>query len=298
MSGPDVAPEAPAWREPWRTGGIITLVRRPRLLWMFTQGELRNRYRGTWLGGLWDYMRPLMRFFVYFFVIGEVLGLSKKVDNFGVYIFSGLIVTQVFAGAITSGTRSLEKHSGLLRRVNVPRETIPLATVVAAFIKQKAALIILAAAALLVGWRPNRLEALPLAVGSVLLLVAFIAGLAMFTSVANMYVRDTQYAVETVVMLTRWATPVMYPWTLVQDRFGEPLTTIYLSNPVTMAMIGIRTAIWEPTVDPAKWSDQLPPVPALPMVLSVVISVVTFALGLWLTRRTEHRVASRISWNS
>lgn len=298
MTNPEVADE-PAWREPWRTGGIIAVARHPRVLWLFARGEMRDRYRGTWLGGLWDYMRPLTRFFVYFVVIGILLEISKSVDNFGVYIFSGIVTVQLFASALVSGTRSLAKHSSLLRRVNVPRENIPIATVLASFLRQRPAVIILVIATVLTGWRPNHLAALPFAVAGVLLLGLFVSGLSLITSVANMYVRDTQYAVETLVMLTRWASPVLYPWTLVSQQFGDGwVTTLYLSNPVTIAMIGIRQAFWAPTVSAANVSETMPPVPTLPVVLSVLLSLSTFALGLWLVRRTEHRVASRLSWNS
>lgn len=298
MTTPDVT-AAPPWREPWRTGGPLALVRRPQIVWLLAQGELRNKYRGTWLGGAWEYVRPLTRFFVYFVVIGILLEISKRVDNYGVYVFSGVVTVQFFASALVSGTRSLAKHGSLLRRVNVPREALPIATVLAALIRQRPAVIILALAAVATGWRPNHLAAVPQLVAGVIMLMVFVSGLALITSVANMYIKDTQHAVDTLVTLTRYGSPVIYPWTLVSDKYGVDslITTIYLSNPVTVAMYGIRAFFWEPTVS-AEAAAELPPIPPLPLALSVVISLGTLAFGLWLVRRTEHRVASRISWSS
>jgi len=300
------ADQLPKWREPWRTGGIATLVREPQLVLMFTRNEMRDRYQGTLLGSAWDYMRPLTRFFVYFVVIGILLGISKSVPNFGIYIFSGVLVVQIFISAVQSGTKSLSRNSGLIRRVNVPQQAIPLASVLAAFLRQRPSVIILVVAAVIVGWHPSHLSALPALIGGVGMLAVFVSGVTMITSVVNMYVRDTQYAIETLVMLTRWASPVIYPWSLVPARFGAHslITTIYFSNPVTVALFGVRTAVWEPTVSRAQWhameanpgaAAKVPTMPLLPLFLSIVITLSTIAVGAWLVHRTEHRVASRVS---
>ena len=116
----------PKWRIPWQTGGLGTLVREPRLLWIFTRAEMRDRYQGTLLGKAWDYMRPLTRFFVYYVVIGILFGITKAVPNFGIYIFSGVLVVQIFISGVQSGTKSLSRNTGLIRRVNIPRQVIPL----------------------------------------------------------------------------------------------------------------------------------------------------------------------------
>jgi len=298
VSAADLAGSPPAWRESWRTGGVTSVLLNPQVLGVFVRSELRDKYRGTWLGGVWSYARPLTRFFVYFIVIGVLFNFSKRYPNFPVYIFCGIVVVQYFATALVSGTRSLAKHQGMLRRVNIPSENIPIASVVASFVRQRQSMIILVIATALTGWRPVRLSGIPYAIGGAVILTVFVSGLVLIFSVANMYVKDTQYAVETIVMMARWASPVIYPWTLVPDRFGPVITTIYLSNPVTVAMFGLRAAFWEPTVDKKVWTHALPPLPLLPLTLSVVISIVTFAVGVWVMHRAEHRVASRIQWNS
>lgn len=307
MATAEVAtPTFPAWRQPWQTGGLRAIAREPRLLLIFTQAEMRDRYKGTLLGNAWDYMRPLTRFFVYYVVIGVLIGVTKSVPNFGIYIFSGVVVVQVFASAVQSGTKSLARNAGLIRRVNVPRQVIPLASVLAAFLRQRPSVIILVIAALFAGWHPNHLSALPYLIGGLTMLALFVSGVTMITSVVNMYVRDTQYAIETLVMLARWASPVVYPWSLVPQRFGvhSLITTIYFSNPVTVALSGVRTAVWEPTVSQSQWhalkttasvAGRVPLIPLLPLILSVVITLVTFGVGTYLIHRTEHRVASRVS---
>jgi ABC-2 type transport system permease protein len=268
----------------------------PHVLSVLVGSEVRYRYHGTWLGSFWSYARPLSRFFVYYFVIGVLLGFSRY-PNFGVYVFCGIVVVQLFSSALVDGTRSLAKNQGLLRRVNIPSENIPIAAVIAGFVKQRPSIIILLIATVLTGWRPIHVTALPYAVGGLVILTVFTSGLVLITSVANMYVKDIQYAVETIVLLIRWGSPTLYPASLVLKRFGAPFFEIYMSNPVTVAMVGMRMAFWEPTVSKQAWS-QIPALPLPSLVLAVVISLATFAVGVWLMHRTEHRVASRIQWNS
>lgn len=289
----------PPWREPWRTGGLSSMLQHPRILWLFTQNELKDKYRGTWLGSLWAYAFPIMRFVVYFFVVGVLFGLHRKVVNFPVYIFCGVVTIQYFTTSLNTGTRSLSRNSSMLRRVNVPTESIPMAAVLASLIRLRPAATILLVAAVATGWRPLDVVYLPYAVAGMALLTVFVVGLVLISSVANMYVRDTQFAVEAVIMLAYWASPVIYPWTMVQQRFGDGwLTTAYLSNPVTVGMTGIRSAFWQPTTDPALLQASTPTLPLLPVVIAVAISVAALVLGLALVRRTEHRVASRVQWSS
>ena len=286
----------PPLRAPWRPDSLLSLLRNPQLIWVFVQTERGNKYDGTLLGSVWDFVRPLMQFFVYFVVIGYILGLRKSVPNFGIYCFAGVTVVQIFAMSITSATRSLSKNATLLRQANVPVEAIPIGSVVAATMRERAALLALVVGAILTGWRPNHLSYIPYAVGGFVLLVVFSAGLGMCTAVAAMYVKDTQYAIQSLLMLVRWISPIFYPWMLVAKVLPAPLMTLYLANPITVAMIGFRETFWAPTVGVALAHEKIKEPPYLPVVLSVIITLITFGVGVWLMRRTQHRVASRVKW--
>jgi ABC-2 type transport system permease protein len=285
-------------------------VRNPRLLWQFTRSEGRDKYRGTLFGGLWAYSKPLTRFLVYFLVIGVLLGLSRRVENFPVYIFSGVVVLQFFTSSLTSGTKSLAKQTSLMRRVNVAREFIPLSTVLVNVQRLRPAMIILVGAALLTGWRPSHVAGFPEAIAGMILLMVFAGGLVMVTGVANMYVRDTRYAVESVIMVASWASPTIYPWNLVAERYGEHswISYLYLSNPVTIAMFGMRAAFWEPTVPlaptgaPGQFPDEpLAPggvltLPLVPVLMSIAVTIATFLLGLSVVRKHQHNLLLRTEW--
>lgn len=295
MTAEGVPVDAPAWREPWRTGGLITALRQPRLLWHLVRVERGDRYQGTLLGGMfWAFAQPLARFLMYYVVIGIVLGLTKRVENFPVYIFCGIVMVQYFNAALKSGTRSLARSTGLLRRVNLPREYIPITAVLAQIMRLGPASIVLLVAAILTGWRPNHLVGVPYAVGGILLVTVFLIGLTLALGVGNAYIRDIAFGVELVTMLTHWISPVLYPLTLVQQTLGDgPLYTLYLANPLTIAMFGLRETFWAPTV-----ADDPIQIPGVAVALSVIISLTTLLIGVAIAHRFSHRLVLRGKWSS
>ena len=288
--------DAPAWREPWRTGGLIAAVRRPRLLWHLVRVERGERFEGTLLGGLfWQFAQPIVKFFMYLVVVGVILGLTKRVDNFAIYVFCGVIMVQFFNAAMKSGTKSMARSTSLLRRVNLPRELVPMTAVLAQILRLGPATIVLLVVAAFSGWRPNHLVGIPYALGGILLVVVFLVGLGLILSVGNTYVRDVGFGVELAAMMTHWISPVLYPLDLVTKTLGSgPLYTLYLANPLTIAMMGLRETFWAPTVSADQAADI--EIPGLALGLSVVISVATLLVGLAVVRRYSHRLVLRDTW--
>ncbi len=91
------------------------------------QKEIQARYQGSLLGLLWSYVQPLVRFCMYFFVIGLVLGLHKTVPNFAIHMFAALIGVHFFTETFSSGTRSIVRNKAIVRKMAMPREMFPVA---------------------------------------------------------------------------------------------------------------------------------------------------------------------------
>ena len=280
-------------REPWRVGGPVSLWRERRLLWQLTLSVRSKRLQGTVLGKAWDYINPLVQFSVYFLVIGKLLGLERSVPNFPLYIFTGLTTVQYFIGGLQSATASFEMNRRVIRAVQFPRELLPASRLLSEFVALGPPLIILVIVALLFGWRPDILS-LGVAVAGVLLMAVFTFGLGLLFGVANVFIRDTRQVVSVITTLARWAVPVIYPWTLVPDRFGDGLiTTLYLANPVTIATFGVREAFWHPTVE-----TPFPPIPLESVVVGIGITVAVVVLGFIVLRRYQWRMVQRLRWTT
>jgi ABC-2 type transport system permease protein len=99
-------PDAPL-ESPFSGGGLVDVFQRRYLLKLIVQKEIQARYQGSALGLLWSYIQPLVRFCMYFFVIGLVLGLHKDLPNFAIHLFCALVGVHFFTETFSAGTRAI-----------------------------------------------------------------------------------------------------------------------------------------------------------------------------------------------
>jgi ABC-2 type transport system permease protein len=251
------------------------------LLGLLVRRELKARYKDSTLGFFWSLLRPLSVLLVYYIAIGKVLGAQRAIPDFAIYIFTGLTAWQLFLEIVNGSTASIVGNAGLVKKVYLPREVFPLSTAGSAMFNFGTQLVILAAAMVAIGRVPTgtRLLYLPL---SLAVLLVFAMAIGLFLAAINVYLRDVQYLVEIGTNILFWASPVVYSWRLVSDALnGSWVETLYLSNPVTLAVLGMQRALW------VAGSDE--PVPdALParLLISLGIGLVL----LWLSQRLFNRL--------
>src|SRR5262245_57647318 len=142
----------PQLRDPAGRGGLMEVLRRRYLLRLLVRKELKVRYQGTVLGMVWSYIQPLTRFFVYFVVIGVVLGMNRAVPNFAVHIVAGMVMVHFFSETFRSTTGSVVKNQALVRKVGMPREMFPVAALLVSAVNLIPALVVLFTVAVLTGW--------------------------------------------------------------------------------------------------------------------------------------------------
>ncbi|MFD0540074.1 ABC transporter permease [Actinomadura luteofluorescens] len=143
-------------RAPGGDGGLRRTFRETYLLRLLVRRELRARYKGSLLGLGWSYVRPAVHFAVYFYVIGVFLGMDDRVENFPVYLFSGMVLINLFTETLHSTTRSVTGNAALVRKVFLPRELFPTASVLVSLVHFLPGLMILLGGAVAAGWRRPR----------------------------------------------------------------------------------------------------------------------------------------------
>ena len=231
--------------------GLFELFESRAILYALVKRELKSRYRGSIFGFAWALGKPLSMLLIYSLIIGEVLGASRSLDFFALYLFVGLMFWGFFAEAVGSSTNSLVNSSGLLQKIAFPREIIPLTSVVLAGVNTLIQVpILILGYAFFNSWPPiNKLMILPILVVALFL---FTLALSLMLSALNVYVRDIQPLTDLSLTLLMYACPIIYSWTFVYEqvisRFGNSaLFDIYILNPLASVFIGLQDALWPGT---------------------------------------------------
>ena len=238
---PSSVPDAPL-RAPAPSGGLVDVWGRSYLLRLLVRKEILSRYSGSFLGLLWSYVMPAMRFFIYFFVIGVIMGLHKDVPAFGIHMFAGLVFAHYFTETFSAGTRAIVKNRSILTKMPMPKEMFPVASMLVSAFHVIPGMVILTVAGYLIGWRPDPAGLLAGAMG--FLIVSLLGtALALLFSAANVFFRDFGNIVSTLTLFVHFTVPMVYPYALVQARFGA-FAKFYLLNPVAEAVLLNQRCFW------------------------------------------------------
>ena len=267
--------------------GLLDVYGDRFLLKLLVRKEIKVRYRGSVLGLMWSYVKPLVQFLIYFVALGIFLNLQRGTPNYAIYLFSGIVLVNFFTESLSNATRSIVDNRDLIRKIYLPRELFPVATVwvsAAHFLPQ---LLVLVGACLIVGWTPSFLQLA--AVVLIFLMVAVLGtGLGLLFGAVNVYFRDSENIVEMIVMVVTWASPVLYLWTMVDEAMGEWFW-IYQLNPMTVAVEVFHWAFWEPTLNAEQLVIETIPPGLLTLWLPIALMI---SLGLlFLGQLTFRRLA-------
>src|SRR5689334_10243306 len=231
--------------------------------------DFKIRYRNMSLGVLWSLLNPLVMMAVYFFVFTNIFK-NDNTPKFPLFLLCGIIPFNFFTVAWGTGTTSIVDNAGLIKRVPVPREVIPITTVLSCCIHLLVQVALLLTVAM-ISHRGANVQWLWLPVLWALEVV-FVCGLALLTSALNVFVRDTRYVVESATWVLLFLVPVFYDFAAIPDQYR----TIYDLNPVAATVISLRRIVYLAQ----------PPVAAT-MLKLVGVSVSVFLIGLAVFHRVK-----------
>jgi ABC-2 type transport system permease protein len=284
------APLAP----PWAEQGLLEVFRHRYILSLLVRREIAARYQGSVLGLVWSYVNPLTQFFIYYFVMGILFGRAQQTQAFAIHVFAGLIMVHFFIETMNAGTRSIVRNKSLVQKMAVPREMFPVASMLVSLFHVIPQVIILLIATFLAGWRPD-VWGLMYGVLAMLTIMSLGTALALVFSAANVFLRDVSNAVNVLSNFVRFGVPMMYPYSLVAQRFRGH-TGIYLLNPITEAVLDFQRCFWVgATTHPAATITQdMPPHLFLLSLRALLISLVVLAFAQSMFSRLERRIPERL----
>jgi ABC-type polysaccharide/polyol phosphate export permease len=187
--------------------------------------DFRVRYRNMSLGVFWSVLNPLIMMLIMTFVFTKIF--RNNIPKFPVFLLCGLIPFNFFAQAWSAGTNSLIESAGLVKRVPIPREVVPISSVLSNCLHLLIQIGILLTFTLAYGDGANRNWLfLPLVWG---LEVLFVQGLVLACSAIDVYLRDMRYVVESTTLVLFYLVPIFYS----SDQVPKEYLDLYLWNPVT-----------------------------------------------------------------
>lgn len=208
------------------------------LLFFLTWRDIKIRYKQTLLGAAWAIIQPLFAMLLFTLLFGKLGKIPSDNIPYPLFAYAGLLPWTFFANAVTNSGNSLVGSTSLITKVYFPRMIIPAAAVAAGLVDFLIAFLLLIP--LLIYYRISftwNLLMLPL----FLILTTLLAlGVGMWMSALNVRFRDVRYALPFMIQLWLFASPVIYPLSMVPEKWKWILSL----NAMTGIIEGFRASLF------------------------------------------------------
>jgi ABC-type polysaccharide/polyol phosphate export permease len=214
------------------------------LIWNFAQRDLKSRFKGTAIGWGWSLILPLATLLVYTLVAHYIFRAqppdfgSGRAGNFAVWLFVGLTAWGFFANGINAAIAGLLGTGPLLTKIYFPSYAPVLGTVVAVMIQSGIEVGLVLVLLAVFGNAGLTWALVPIWAA---IFTVFVTGLSLVFAIANIYFRDLQHLVAVALQLMFFATPILYPDTLISD---PTLHTVIVSNPMSQFVDLFRANVY------------------------------------------------------
>jgi len=253
---------------------VSELWRYRELFYFLAWRDVKLRYKQTALGVAWAVLQPLMTMIVFTLLFGKLGNMPSDGIPYPLFYFGALLPWMYFAAALANSGNSLVANAGLVTKVYFPRVILPTSAAVSGLVDLLIGFVLLigimAYYRVVPGW--TMLLWPPLT----LLLFILALGVSLILAALNVKYRDVKYTLPFLVQLWLFATPVIYPTSLIPERYR----VLAGLNPLSGVIDGFRAAL-----NPTKQVDwQL-------LAISTIVTSVVFTLAVVYFRRSERAFA-------
>ena len=199
--------------------------------------DLRSRYAGSGLGLAWVVLHPVLWMVLYSAVFSVILRVpvDPEYTGFPEFLMAGLLPWMAIQEGISRSASALPDNAVMVKKAVFPIETLVLSAVLAAVVNQLVAFLVFGTYLLIVGhlsaWALLALPALALQV-----LLTY--GIGCLAATVTAFVRDAAHAIGILLTVVFFATPIVYPASLVPERFRPILE----ANPIAHLVAWYRAA--------------------------------------------------------
>ena len=253
---------------------FITFYQYRDLLWAWTVRTIRARYKQSLLGGLWAILQPAATVAIFTVIFTMVVPVDTGGIPYVIFAYTAMVPWVLFSTSVTDMVDSLVGNMNLVSKIYFPREALPIAALLARLLD-----FIIAAAVLIL--LMIYYQMMPSLVGLLFLPVilaiqlALALGLGLAGAALNVFYRDMKHLFVLGLQLWLYATPIIYPVTLVPERFRS----LYFLNPMAGAVEGYRAILLHNSL------------PGSYLLTSAVAAIIVLVLGYWFFKRVEFQFA-------
>jgi lipopolysaccharide transport system permease protein len=207
------------------------------LLYLLTWRDIRVRYKQTALGVAWVVLQPLFLMLIFTLFFGRLVAMPSDGVPYPLFTYTALLPWQLFARALNEGSMSLIAHERVITKTYFPRILLPASAVLSSLIDFAVAFLLLIGFILFYGTHPGlAIFTLPL---FVLLVVIAAFGVSLWLAAFNVLYRDVRYVLPFLTQIWMFATPIIYPVSVVPDGWR----VLYSLNPMVGVVEGFRWAL-------------------------------------------------------
>jgi len=253
---------------------MLEIFRYRDLILALVSRELKVRYRRSAIGFTWTMLQPLLTMLVLQIVFSSIFRFKLDYGNYPVFVLAGLLFWNFFSQSIVASMNSLKGNAMLLKKLPIPREVFPLATVISGVINLCLALVPLLLILLIT--RHPLTPALFFLPVSILLAAIFTLGAGLLLSPLAVFFSDVVEMVGVVLSILMYLTPIMYPMSILKNSRYLPLVRF---NPVRSILEVFRDPIYH---------GKVPPLTHL--TVCVGIALAALVIGAFAFRRTSDRI--------
>jgi len=256
------------WRDLW-------LFR--ELFYILSWRDIKVRYKQTVIGAAWSVIRPLLTTIIFTIVFSRLAKLGARPGvPYAILVFAGMLPWQFFANALSEASNSLIGNANLVSKVYFPRMIIPASSVITSLVDFGISFLLLLGMCVFYQYVPDiKILLLPV---FVLLALTAALGVGLFITALNVKYRDFRYIIPFIVQIGLYISPVGFSSSVVPEKWR----LWYSLNP----MVGI--------IDGFRWCILGEPMHGSAFMISILITFLFVALGIYYFRKTEKSFADNI----
>lgn len=246
--------------------------------------DFKLKYEGSVLGYLWSLVKPLMLFSILYFVFTQFFKIGNAVPHYPVYLLLGIVMWTFFVEITSMCLGSIVGKGDLMRKVYFPRAILIFANSMTAFLTFSLNLSVVMIFMLLLGVVPS-IQGILLFLILVVEFAFLVLGLALFLSSLYVKFRDLTHIWEVVLQFMFYATPMIYPLSIVPPRIAKILVLSPLAQIIQDARYVLVT-----TEAKTSWSILGIKYFWIPYVIPFIV----FGLGVVVFQKTANKFAEEV----